>query len=472
MSRRTGSRRLAGALLTAGLFGGCSGTGDGKEGAAGTGDTARDTALARAADACPDTSAGLRLPEGFCATVFADSLGKARHVAVSSTGDVYVTLEGTEPSPEKQAAGETQQRQPAAVVALRDTSRDGRADVVERIPGVGNTGVRIHDGWLYVDAGERIVRHRMQPGVLAPAGEPETIVRDVPLEPGHRARNFAIGPDGGLYLNIGSISNSCQLNDREEGSRGMDPCTELETRAGLWRFDANTPDQRVTRAARWATGIRNGMGLAFHPASGQLYATQHGRDQLRANWPRVFPDWKYSAQNPGEELLVVNRGDVFGWPYCYYDMEAKRLVTAPEYGGNGKRTDRCADKKAPLAVYPAHWAPMDLLFYDGRQFPERYRGGAFIAFHGSWNRAPEPQAGYRVVFQPMRDGRPQGEFETFADGFAGLPPEQVQPGSAKHRPVGLAAGPDGSLYVTDDAGGRVYRITYGAAADGAGPRGR
>src|SRR5919204_273804 len=148
-----------------------------------------------------------------------------------------------------------------------------------------------------------------------------------------------------------------------------------------------------TPAARYATGLRNGMGLAFNSADGKLYATQHGRDQLHDNWPAIFPSTQYQAENPGEEVVEVGQGDDFGWPYCYYAMDQKKLVTAPEYGGDGKKTDRCDQKKEPVAAFPGHWAPMSLLFYSGSQFPARYRDGAFIAFHGSWNRAPDPQAG-------------------------------------------------------------------------------
>jgi glucose/arabinose dehydrogenase len=201
------------------------------------------------------------------------------------------------------------------------------------------------------------------------------------------------------------------------------------------------------------------MGLTIGP-DGRLYATQHGRDQLHDNWPNVFPSTKYQAENPGEEFVQVNQGDDFGWPYCYFSMDEKKLVTAPEYGGDGKKTDRCVGKKGPIATYPGHWAPMALVFYGGDSFPTKYHGGAFISFHGSWNRAPEPQDGYRVVFQPMTGATPSGNYENFAMGFPGVPPAQVQPGTAKHRPTGIAIGPDGALYVTDDLGGRVYRITY------------
>jgi glucose/arabinose dehydrogenase len=429
--------------------------------AAGAADSA--TTAAATASACPGDNAGLTLPAGFCATVFADSIAHGRHAAVASNGDVYVTLEGTANSPEKRASGVARQEQVASVAALRDTNHDGRADIVARLAGsTGNTGVGLANGYLYVDEGTRIVRYARPDTQLMPTAKPEVVVQGIPLNPGHRARNFAIGSDGALYLNVGSATNSCQQKDRANESPGVDPCTELQTRAGIWKFDANKSNQRFTPAARYATGIRNGMGIAFGP-DGKLYATQHGRDQLHDNWPKVFPTTKYQAENPGEELMQVNQGDDFGWPYCYYAMDPKKLVDAPEYGGDGTKDTRCTTRKGPVAVYPGHWAPMSLVFYNGSAFPAKYREGAFIAFHGSWNRAPEPQEGYRVVFQPLTNGAPSGAFETFADGFAGVPPAQVQPGTAKHRPTGLAVGPDGALYVTDDLGGRVYRITHGGA---------
>jgi len=422
-----------------------------------------DTVVAK----CVGDNAGLTLPAGVCATVFADSVGNARHVAVASNGDVYVTLEGTDPSPEKKIAGETQEPQPASVLALRDTTRDGRADVTARIGTLGNTGVALANGYLYVDEGARIVRYKRADDELAPGGSREVVVQNIPLMPGHRARNIAVGGDGALYVNVGSHTNACQKRDRTAGSLGNDPCTELETRAGIWRFDATKTGQTFSREARFATGIRNGMAMTVRPNDGALFVVQHGRDQLHDNWPKVFPTTQYQAENPGEELMQVSQGDEFGWPYCYYSMDEKKLVTAPEYGGDGKKTDRCEGKKGPVAVFPGHWAPMSALFYTGTALPAKYRDGVFIAFHGSWNRAPLPQAGYRVVFQPMTNGQPSGEFETFADGFAGLPAGEIQPDRAKHRPVGLAQGPDGALYITDDSGGRIYRLT---SAGGAGAR--
>jgi mono/diheme cytochrome c family protein len=136
---------------------------------------------------------------------------------------------------------------------------------------------------------------------------------------------------------------------------------------------------------------------------------------------------------------------------------------APEYGGDGgKKVGDCASKEPPAAYYPAHWAPNDLKIYRGALFPKAYQGGAFIAFHGSWNRAPGPQAGYNVVFQPLADGKPSGDYVVFADGFAG---RYKEPGRATHRPSGLAVAPDGALFVSDDKAGRIWRITYHGDAD-------
>jgi glucose/arabinose dehydrogenase len=188
---------------------------------------------------------------------------------------------------------------------------------------------------------------------------------------------------------------------------------------------------------------------------------QHGRDQLGgggANWPKLYTN-EQGAELPAEELFHVQRGDDFGWPYCYFDPEQKKKVLAPEYGGDGKQVGRCDTKKGDVAYFPAHWAPNALLFYTGSLFPTHYRNGAFIAFHGSWNRAPLPQAGFKVVYQPMKNGRADGAYEIFADGFASnLTVQRTRPGSGNRTPTGLAQGPDGALYITDDTMGRVWKV--------------
>ena len=404
---------------------------------------------ASASPAVPCGNAGLTLPGGFCATVFADSIGAARHLVVAANGDVFVALQNARRG--SRVAGI-----PAGAIGLRDANGDGVADLQQRFGSAGGTGIALHGDFLYADVGTAIVRYRKPAGALTPTGGPDTVVKGMPYMPGHAARNFVIARDGSLYVNIGSQTNACQERDRQAGSTGINPCTELERRAGIWRFDANRLGQEFTPAARFATGIRNATGMAINPADGSLYAASHGRDNLSSNWPALFTE-QQNAELPAEELLRVTSGDDFGWPYCYWDGQRRMRVLAPEYGGNGATVGQCSSKKGNVSAMPAHWAPNALMFYTGSMFPAKYRGGAFIAFHGSWNRAPLPQGGYNVVFVPFTNGASNGAWEVFATGFV---PENVQPNTAPHRPSGVAQGPDGALYVTDDVGGRVWRITY------------
>lgn len=392
------------------------------------------------ASACAADDVGLTLPTGFCASLVADSLGGPRHVAVRAGGDVFVARRNG-PSGE------------GGVVALRDADGDGRAERREHFGPMGGTGIEVRDGFLYLDQGGAIVRWRLPDGALRPTGAPDTIVAGLPTG-GHAAHPFALDGRGNLFVNVGSQTNSCQQQDRGNRSPGNDPCTELETRAGVWRFDAARTGQRFSPAERWATGIRNAVAIEVAP-DGQLWVAQHGRDQLSANWG--FSD-SANANNPAEELLRVDRGDDFGWPYCYFGNDAGRRVTAPEYGGDGRAATRCGAFEAPVATYPGHWAPMSLLFYTGSQLPARYRDGVFVAFHGSWNRLPLPQAGFNVVFQPLRGGARAGEYEVIADGFAGGTITTRR--GARNRPAGLAQAADGSILVADDVGGRLYRISY------------
>jgi glucose/arabinose dehydrogenase len=397
----------------------------------------------------------LKLPPGFTATVFAEDLGGARHVVAAPNGNVYVN---TWRSPY-----DTSRRVPPGgyVVALRDTNRDGKADLIRRFGTTsesgskGGTGIAIgRNDLLLVEADSSIIWHELSPDSLLPIHEPEVIVSGLTTEGGHPMHPIAVDARN-LYVNMGSNTNSCQLKDRELESSGQRPCRELQQRAGIWRFEIRT-GQRFNQARRFATGIRNADGLAIYPGNGSLYATQHGRDQLAQNWPKLY-NWKQGANLPAEELLRVERGADYGWPYCYHDSTTAGLVLAPEYGGDGKKVGECAQKRRPVAIFPAHWAPNALVFYSGKMFPSTYQGGAFIAFHGSWNRAPEPQDGYNVVFQPMANGKATGPSHVFADGFAG---PRKEPGLAAHRPAGLAVGPDGALYITDDQRGTIWRVTY------------
>jgi len=414
---------------------------------------------ASAATACPQDNGGLTLPAGFCATVFADSIGHPRHLVVAPNGDVYVnTWSGQYFGGDKGPAG-------GYIVMLRDTSGDGRADVVARFGGTsdkgaqGGTGIALHGGAVYAEEGGTIMRYALPANGGVPTDSPSTIVRGLPLTGDHPMHPFAIDSSGTIYVDLGSASNSCQLTNRVPNSPGHDPCTELRTRGGIWAFDANKLDQTFSPANRYATGIRNAVGIAID-GNGQLWSTQHGRDQLAENWSRLYTPEQ--GQNlPAEELLMIEKGADYGWPRCYFDGDQQKLVLAPEYGGDGgQRVGDCATKHAPAAFFPAHWAPDGLLFYTGTTFPARYRSGAFIAFHGSWNRAPGPQGGYQVVFQPLTSGKASGAYESFANGFAG---GVLQPDAAKHRPTGLAQGPDGAIYVSDDKGGRVWKVVYGSS---------
>lgn len=399
-------------------------------------------AAQRRAPVCDADNAGLRLPTGFCAMVVADSVRGARHLAIAPNGDVFV------------ATRNSRGQHDGGIVALRDTTRDGKADVRARFGSNGGSGIVLRGTRLWFATDNAVLRYRLPAGSLVANSNADTIVLGLPVG-GHSAKTIAIGGDDDLYVNIGSRTNACQVADRQAGSAGHDPCTELDTRAGIWRFDANERKQQQTKSKRFATGLRN--VVAIHYADGKLYGAQHGRDNLSSNWSEHFtqPD---NAEQPAEILARISSGDDYGWPYCFYDRERGKSVLAPEYGGDGKLVgDRCDDVDEPIAAFPAHWGPNGLVMYDGRQFPARYRRGFFIAFHGSWNRAPLPQGGYNLVFVPMDEGG-AGKYEVFAEGFIGT--TEGLPGSARHRPTGVAVGPDGSLYVSDDKGGRIYRIMY------------
>lgn len=398
--------------------------------------------------ACAADNAGLTLPTGFCAGLFAEGLGGPRHMAVAPNGDVFVMRQARVPT----------DTLTGGVVVLRDSDKDGRADLRASFGPVGGTGIAIENGFVFVDARSAILRYALPAGAMTPTAAPDTIVKGLPGR-GHVARNFTLDGRGSMFVNVGSLTNSCQEKDRQNGSKGVDPCVELETRAGIWKFSSTTTGQQFGTAQRYATGIRNAVGLAWNSTERALYATQHGRDQLLQNWAPMYDEAK-SANQPAEQLMRVASGDDYGWPYCYFDTDLKRLVLAPEYGGDATQAGRCASKRIPVVTFPGHWAPNALTFYTGRAFPARFRDGAFIAFHGSWNRAPQAQAGYKVVFAPARSGTFTGAYETFADNFAN---GKLSPSDAEHRPTGLVTTADGALLVSDDKGGRIYRIQYNGA---------
>jgi len=406
---------------------------------------------------CPSgNAAGLALPPGFCATVFADHLGHTRHLVVDADGTVYAN---------SQKGNEAQDRSPAGLIVMRDVDGDGVADRITRplAGGLGGTGIALYKQHVFLEDGSRILRYRLADVLALRRVRGDVVLSGLPTHGDHHSHSIVITRDGTLFVNSGSATNACQRDNRQAGSPGQVPCAEKALRAGIWRYRADRLGQVFAPGARYASGIRNAVGLALDPQD-HVFATQHGRDQLFENWGTLYtPD---QGQNlPAEELLDVQGGDDFGWPECYFDPGRHRLVLAPEYNGDGGRAiGVCARRKAPVAAFPAHWAPNALALYDGPQFPSAYRGGAFIAFHGSWNRAPGPQDGFNVVFQPLTQGRASGPFVVFADGFAG--PNKAS-GDARYRPTGLATGPDGALYISDDKQGRIWKITYRGNADAA-----
>lgn len=395
---------------------------------------------------------GLFLPEGFEAVVVVDSLeGRARHLAVNDNGDIYVKARRAD-------AG-------MSVTALRDSNGDGRADVIETFGGIqreGNygTAARIHNGYLYFSSELIVYRYKLTPGKLVPEGDAEIILTDDHPHgiSEHIAKPIAFDGKGNMYVPFGAHSNCCQVSNRTPGSPGMDPCPLLEDHGGIWKFDANKIGQTQKDGQRFATGLRSVVGMEWNFADNNLYAVHHGRDDLLRLWPQLFSPWQ-SAMLPSEEFFRIKEGFDGGWPYCYYDQMQGKKVLNPEYGGDGKLVGRCDQAAKPLVGFPGHWAPNDLLFYRGIQFPARYQNGAFIAFHGSTNRGPYPQSSYFIGFVPFKNGQPSGEYEVFADGFAG---REIIPGpnDADYRPMGIAMGPDGSLYFADTEKGKIWKVTY------------
>jgi glucose/arabinose dehydrogenase len=401
---------------------------------------ARVVSLSAAASLAGGASAAdIKVPDGFTVAVVQEGLGTGRHLAVNG-GDIYI-------------AGRN------GLVAMRDTNGDGKVDVTTPFGDVKGTGIRLFRNWLYVSDDVGVYRYPLKKGELAPTGARETVVSEFPRERQHSDKTFALDPKGGLYVNVGAPSNSCQEKDRQEGSLGLNPCPILEKYGGVWFFDGTKLDQTPANGRRYATGMRNAVAVEWNAGQNALYSVIHGRDSIDTLFPKLY-NAEDNATRQAEEFHKITDGGNFGWPYTFWDTKLGQRVVAPEYGGDGKKVAEAGKYPDPLVAFPAHWAPNALLFYSGKNFPAKYQEGAFIAFHGSWNRAPEPQAGYKVVFQPMKDGKPSGAYEVFADGFAGTL-EGNNPRNAEFRPVGLAAGPDGSLYISDSQKGRIWRITYG-----------
>jgi glucose/arabinose dehydrogenase len=381
-------------------------------------------------------NAGLTLRPGFSAVAVADNLGPARHLVVTPQNDIYVHLAYPKNGSK-------------CILVLHE---DGdKTTLKTSFAAYGGTGIAIKGGYLYASDNTEVYRYKLnvKNGVTNP-NQPEKIVTGLVAKRMHEPKAICLDNNGNIYVNIGAYSNAC--SDYDTDKKG---CPVLNDAAGIWEFKADKPDQKQSDGIHYATGLRNVVGLAWNQQDNQLFVMQHGRDALHDLYPQYYTIHQ-SAELPAECMFALKKGDNGGWPYVYYDWLQHKNMLGPEYGGDGKKL---ADPKYlnPVASYPGHYAPDGLLFYNGNQFPAKYKNGAFIAFHGSWNRAPEPQAGYCVVFQPFKNGRPEGKWEVFADGFAGA---NKTPNGAAHRPCGLAQGPDGSLYVSDDQRGTIYKIAY------------
>lgn len=395
---------------------------------------------------CDEDNGGLILPDGFCALVVADHVSLLRHIAVARNGDIY----GSRLNRRLNLGG---------LVGLRDNDGDGRADVIQEFGDEPGLGIAVYDGFIYFGADRRILRYTLQNGDLVPQEAAEVVVDKFPEQARHAGKSFAFDGQGQLYINVGAESNACQKEDMIPGSEGLDPCPEIALQAAIWRFNDKLVNQVFPQdGVKYASGIRNAYAIAWNGNSQSLYAVQHGRDGLYDLWPDLYEE-QQGAELPAEEFLQIDENDNFGWPYCYYDHIKKSKILAPEYGGDGHEVGRCADYKDPIMAFPAHYSPNDLIFYTGDMFPQQYQQGAFIAFHGSYNRGPFEQVGYQVVHVPFKDGMPTGKHEVFADGFSGS--ENLNaPEDADYRPVGLAQGPDGSLYIADSVQGRIWRVLY------------
>ena len=407
----------------------------------------------------PDNG-GLFLPGNFTALVVADSIGRARHLAVNENGDIYVKLTFND---SLKGAGGT--------VGLRDLNNDGKADSIVyfgdyKDEGYSAVGVTIHNGYLYTSTVRQVLRTRLTPGKLVPENKTEVMITDEDTNVvynWHTTKPVAFDNKGYMYVPFGSPSDACQ--DMKlygpvgtPGGKGLDPCPELEDHAGIWRFRADQTNQTQKDGYKYSTGIRSVVGMQWNPADESVYAVVNGIDNFHTIYPKTFSSWQ-AAVFPAEMLIKLHDGANFGWPYAYFDQIQGKNVLQPGYGGDGKIIGRASQYDLPVMGYPGHWAPMDVLFYSGDQFPERYKKGAFIAFHGSTDRSPYPQAGFIVCFIPFENGKATGKWEVFADGFTGVD-TVVNTSDAKYRPMGLATGPDGSLYISESNKGKIWRIMY------------
>ncbi len=412
-------------------------------------------ALAFAAAEQPD---GLTLPPGFQATIVAEGLGPIRHLAVRRNGNIYLS------TPQNQDGHGT------GIVALH-LDADHHADQIQHFGSVdGGTGIRFFNDRLYASTPSSVYRFTFRGTELVPPADPEPIVDGMPAShPGFNRVNRPIAFDGkgNLFVALDASGNLCTTAplpppgqpQPSDGSSlvGAKPCPDLATRAGVWRFSANKTNQKFPADGdQWATGIRDIDSLDWSPADGRLYGIMHGRDNTHRFWPNLVST--DDDDRIADEMHRITKLTDFGWPYTYFDGARNVRLISPEYGGDGKKAAASGTYSSPvLTFHSRRAAPVDLLFYSGSAFPRTYRGGAFVVLHGTQNKY-----GYDVVFVPFDRNGKAGEPVVFADGFAAFDATSATRGPARYRPIGIAEGPDGALYVADSQKGRVWRIAYQA----------
>ncbi|MGV3557637.1 PQQ-dependent sugar dehydrogenase [Larkinella arboricola] len=354
-------------------------------------------------DATDERVAQLRLPAGFRIAKFADQLRKPRMLTVSASGNVYVTS-----------------REAGTVTLLRDTNGDGKADVNQVVATIKAVhGLTIHQDKMYLVAVKEVYRADINPdGTL---GTPQQLINNLPDGGQHPNRTIGFGPDGLMYLTVGSTCNACAEPNAEN--------------ATILRANPDGSNRVI-----FASGLRNTIGFGWHPETKELWGLDHGIDWLGDDQQK-------------EELNQIKQGAFYGWPYIYGDGS---YSPHPRPMGDTTYADVLAKTTLPSLSYDPHAAPMGMVFYTGsgaaNGFPAEYQNDAFAAMRGSWNRA-QP-TGYKVVRIHYENGKPT-RVDDFVTGFL-VNNNQAQFG----RPVGITTMPDGSLLFTDDNNGVIYRVTY------------